>query len=174
MQKDQNQQGNRGSIVGNENGAVLIAALMILVLLTIIGIASTMVSNTEIQISTNELVYQQNFYRAEGATIEAAELLDGLADPKSSPPAWLEPDIDQISNTDIHNDAFWISGLSDTIPQASSTLDNTNFVVLSEGIVSGTSLGMGSSKVHAYSVFGRSAPPNRGATIIEIGYLKAF
>ena len=158
----------------NESGVVLVGAILILVLLTIVGVVSTNISNTEIKTAFNEIVYQQNLYRAEGATIEAVELLDGVVNPKSNPPAWLEPDLDQITNADINDNGFWQSGLSGTMPQASSSLDDTNFVVVSEGIVSGTSLGMGSSKVHAYSVFGRSAPPNRGATIIEIGYLKAF
>jgi Tfp pilus assembly protein PilX len=165
---------NSASTLKNENGVVLVAAILILVLLTIVGVVSTNISNTEIKTAFNEIVYQQNLYRAEGATMEAVELLDGIADPKTSPPSWLEPDLDQITNADINDNAFWQSGLSGTMPQASSSVDDTNFVVVSEGIVSGTSLGMGSSKVHAYSVFGRSAPPNRGATIIEIGYLKAF
>lgn len=165
---------NSASTLKNENGMVLVAAILILVLLTIVGVVSTNISNTEIKTAFNEILYQQNLYRAEGATMEAVELLDGVADPKTNPPSWLEPDLDQITNADINDNAFWQSGLSETMPQASSSVDDTNFVVVSEGIVSGTSLGMGSSKVHAYSVFGRSAPPNRGATIIEIGYLKAF
>ena len=165
---------NSTSTLNNENGVVLVGAILILVLLTIVGVVSTNVSNTEIKTAFNEIVYQQNLYRAEGATIEAVELLDDIADPKTTPPAWLEPDLDEITNANIYDTAFWQSGLSGTVPQASSFLDDTNFVVVSDGIVAGSSLGMGSSKVHAYSVFGRSAPPNRGATIIEIGYLKAF
>lgn len=165
---------NSASILKNEDGMVLVSAILILFLLTIIGVVSTNISNTEIKTAFNEVVYQQNLYRAEGATIEAVKLLDDIADPKSSPPSWLEPDLNQITNADVNDNTFWVSGLSGTMPQASSTLNDTNFVVVSEGILSGTSLGMGSSKVHAYSVFGRSAPPNRGATIIEIGYLKAF
>jgi hypothetical protein len=165
---------NSASILQNESGAVLVGALLILVLLTIIGVVSTNISNTEIKTASNEIVYQQNLYRAEGATIEAVELLDGIADPKTNPPSWLEPDVDEITNTDINDHTLWESGLSGTMPQSSSTLSDTRFVVVSDGLISGTSLGMGSAKVHAYSVFGRSAPPNRGATIIEIGYLKAF
>jgi hypothetical protein len=165
---------NNATVLKNEDGAVLVGAILILVLLTIVGVVSTNISNTEIQTAFNETIYQQNLYRADGATIEAVELLDGIADPKGNPPTWLEPDLGQISDADIEDNAFWVSGLSGTVPQASATLDDTRFTVVSDGIVSGTSLGMGSSKVHAYSVFGRSAPPNRGATIIEIGYLKAF
>jgi hypothetical protein len=165
---------NSASTLTNEDGVVLVAAILILVLLTIIGVVSMNISSTEIKTSFNEVIYQQNLYQAEGATMEASELLDGIADPKSSPPSWLEPDLNQITNTDINDNMLWQSGLSGTTPQASSTLADTQFIVVSEGVVGGTSLGLGSSKVHAYSVFGRCAPPNRGATIVEIGYLKAF
>ena len=161
-------------ILKNENGTVLVPAILILVLLTIVGVAATNISNTEIKTSFNEIVHQQNFYRAEGAITEAVDLFDGIANPKYSSPYWVETELNQITNNQINDNTFWISGHSGTIPQTSATLDDTNFVVVSKGIVSGTSLSMGSSKVHSYSVYGRSAPPNRGATIIEIGYLKAF
>ena len=42
------------SILKNEEGAVIIAALLVLVLLTIIGIASTNISNTEVKIAAHE------------------------------------------------------------------------------------------------------------------------
>ena len=172
---------NSTSILKNEDGGVLVAAILILVLLTIIGVVSTTISNTEINTAFNEIIYQQNLYRAEGAIIEAVERLDRELDPKTNPPSWLEPDRNEITRDDIKDREFWVSGLSGTIPQSatldnpSSTLDdNTDFVVVSEGLYKGSSLGMGGSRVHKYSVFGRSAPPNRGETIIEIGYLKAF
>jgi len=49
----------------NENGYVIIIALMILSILTIIGTASLRTSITETQISTNSLIYHMNFYAAE-------------------------------------------------------------------------------------------------------------
>jgi Tfp pilus assembly protein PilX len=42
--------------VNNEKGSVIVAALMILVALTIIGIAATNMSSTESSISTNSLL----------------------------------------------------------------------------------------------------------------------
>ncbi len=160
------------SILKSEDGAAIIAAIMILVLLSIIGIASTNVSNTEVQIAGQEVIYQQNLYQAEGAAIEAAQQLDGILNPKSAPPAWIETTLDVVTDTDIYDNNFWAGGGS-VVPQP-SLLADSSFVVVSEGIVDGSSLGMHSSKVHAYAVYGRSAPPNRGATVIELGYLKAF
>ena len=43
--------------MNNEDGSVIIAALLVLVLLTIVGIASTNVSNTEIQIASHTTAY---------------------------------------------------------------------------------------------------------------------
>ena len=153
----------------NENGVVVIAALMMLVLLTIISFASTRVSNTEVQIAGNEVMYQQNFYRAEGTTIEALELLEGIDDPKETAPAWLETDLDVVTEQDIET---WQFGGAPA-PQT-ATLPDSSFVVVSEGISSGSSLDMGSTKVHSFAIYGRCAPANRGSTNIQIGYRKAF
>jgi type IV pilus assembly protein PilX len=59
----------------NEQGSVIVAALMILVLLTIIGIAATNMSTTEIGISTNSLLYERAFYAAEAGLEHAKESL---------------------------------------------------------------------------------------------------
>ena len=166
------------SLLKNENGGVvIISAIMVLALLTIIGIASVNISNTEIKIAGYESVYQRNFYNAEGATIETVELMEDIANPKTAAPAWLEPNIDVVTPADILSGNFWQAGNGTVTPQASAALINTQFLAVSEGIkggASGTSLAMGSSKVHRYTIYGRSAPPNRGVTVIQIGYLKAF
>jgi hypothetical protein len=52
-------------------------------------------------------------------------------------------------------------------------LPDSQYVVAYQGIVAG-SLGIGSTKKHAYAVYGRSAPPNRGEAIVQVGYLVAF
>jgi hypothetical protein len=161
------------SILKDEKGVVLITALMILVLLTIIGIASTTVSNTETKIATSEAVYQQNFYRAEGATMEAVEQMESLPDPKTADPGWLWASLGTFTEDNLYDSPFWEGSMSDATPEP-STLSDTRFVVVSEGIAAGSSLDMGSSKIHGYIIYGRCAPPKRGATIVEIGYLKAF
>jgi len=153
----------------NQDGSVIIAALLMLVLLTIVGIASTSVSNTEVQIAGHTTAYQQNFYRAEGATIEAATLLDGIADPNLTPPAWLEPGVDQITDAQIND---W-EGLS-TVTPGNSSLDDTQYVGVYTGVVSGNTLNMGSSTIHGYRIYGRCSPPKRGAAVVQIGYLIAF
>jgi Tfp pilus assembly protein PilX len=157
----------------NQHGAVLYGVLMVLLLLTIIGIASTKVSNTEVQTSTNELIYQQNFYRAEGATMEAAELLEAIPDPsKATTATWLDRVVHSVADSTIRTWSF--GGSPAPKSSASLALTDASFIALSEGVAKGSSLDVESSKVHGYAIYGRSAPPNRGATTIGIGYLKAF
>jgi len=150
------------------------AAVMILVLLTIIGIASVNISNTEVQIAGQQSVYLRNFYNAEGATLELIELLANTSNPKTAGLDWLELNIDTVTADNILDRSFWQSGTATVTPQSSATLADTRFVAVSEGVVSGTSLAMSSTKKHAYTIYGRAAPPNRGETIIQIGYLMAF
>jgi len=58
------------SIVNNQQGSVIIIAMIILVLLTIIGITATTTSITEVQISTNAVLHNTAFYTADSG-IEA-------------------------------------------------------------------------------------------------------
>jgi Tfp pilus assembly protein PilX len=153
----------------NQHGAVLYGVLMVLLLLTIIGIASTKVSNTEVQISGNELIYQQNFYRAEGACMEGAERLEAIADPSATPPTWLDNVLLDVTDSQIRT---WQFG---AVPAPrTSVLPDTSLIALAQGIVHGSSLDVESSKVHGYAIYGRSAPSGRGATTVGIGYQKAF
>ena len=148
---------------------MLCGVLMVLLLLTIIGVASTKVSNTEVQISGNELVYQQNFYRAEGAAMEAAELLEAETNPSETPPTWLANVPHDVTDSEIR---IWSFGGSPA-PRV-SVLADTSLIALAEGIVHGSSLDLETSKVHSYAIYGHSAPSRKGATTVQVGYLKAF
>ncbi len=165
---------NEKAWLSNEEGSVLILALIMLVLLTMIGISATTTSMIETRIAGNERVYKRNFYAAEAAVMQGAQNME-QTDLQNPRPTWLgllgavnEPD-------DIRLTSFWDTSL-DPLPQA-SVIPNTLFVATSRGYAGGaqgTSLAMGTSKVHTYSVFGRCQPSNSGPTIIEIGYRKAF
>lgn len=61
-----------------EQGSITIVALLILVVLTILGIALSRTTTLDLRIGTNELVRKQNFYVAEGGVYrEAAEVGEG-------------------------------------------------------------------------------------------------
>ncbi len=137
------------SLLKNEGGSVaIICAILILALLTITGVASVRVSNTEVRIAGQEGVYLENFYNAEGATLETAELLENIANPKTAGLPWLEPNIGTVTAADIYDKSFWQAGNGTVTPQASTALADSQFVAVSEGVMSGksgTSLSMGSS-----------------------------
>jgi Tfp pilus assembly protein PilX len=162
------------SIFNNEEGSVIIAALMVLVLLTIIGIASTNVSNTEVKIATHGLIHQQNFYRAEGATMEAVLQMESMATPSFN---WLTKTVTSteylLNSGDLYESTFWESGSAEATP-AGSTFSDTNYAGAYGGLLKGEPLEIGSTKRHRYAIYGRSAPRNRGAVTIEIGYIKAY
>ena len=97
-----------------------------------------------------------------------------IADPKASLPSWLELNLGVVTEADAGDHGFWQDGTGTVVPESSAILNDSRFVVVSEGIVLGSSLDMGSSKVHGYTIYGRCAPPRRGATVVELGFLKAF
>jgi len=59
----------------NEDGYIIIAALLILALLTIISVSAINMSTTELKIATNELLYEKAFYAAEAGLQHLTELL---------------------------------------------------------------------------------------------------
>jgi hypothetical protein len=92
----------------NENGFVLVTTLMVLCLLTIIGIASTSISNTELKISSNYYVHEKMFYAADSISAVAPMLgKDKTFHPESEylNVDWLGENDMQIGEiTDLHSE----------------------------------------------------------------------
>ena len=159
----------------NENGSVLIVALIILVLLTLIGISATTTSEIETKIAGNERVFKRNLYLAEAGAMHGAQDLEDIGNPKTNPPAYLHPTT--VDYTDIRDDA-WFS--ANSLNSTADTDGNTRLLASSLGIAGGkkgSSLDVDVSKVHAYNIYGRwhnAAIPSKGRVIVEVGYRKAF
>ena len=155
----------------NEDGSVLIVALIILVLLTLLGIFAGRTSEVEIQIAANDMRYKRNLYSAEAVALECGQIIrdaDSL-DPGSL--TWLHS-MGVVSRNDILDDTFWAGN-----SQQSADDSNARYLAVVEGIAEQTSLDMTKSQVHAYSVYGRwsnAANPNEGRGIVNLGYKKAF
>ena len=161
------------SALKNEDGSVLVVALVILVLLTIAGMTSNRTSSTDMLIANNEKVYKQNLFLAEAVAMEAIQSMEDT-DLEDSPPAWLTTDLNSISEADVLNDGNWTAGFSDGTNAVQSTLSTAaRYVAVSAGIDPGTGLGMGGSRVYSYQIFGRGNQ-NNGRSIILVGYRKAF
>jgi hypothetical protein len=153
--------------LNNEDGYFLIlATLMILVLLTILGVASSRTANTEITVAANEMVYQRNFYMAEGALMEAIDNLANTSDLINNPPPWFESNAGSLTEGNVAD--YW-----DTIAEESSVDDtgNTRFVAGLEGYGQG-SLDVDKITIVAIGVYGRCQ--RNGVTTIKVGYLKAY
>ena len=94
----------RGGLINNSNGGVTVAALLILVVLTIIGISSISTSNMEVQIATNDKVHKMAFYAADGG----AELGTELLELNIACPSGFANDNLQINNVNIVDKDFWM------------------------------------------------------------------
>lgn len=62
------------TLIRNEEGSVIVLALVLLVLLTILGISATQTSTIEVQIASNERHAVQNLYQAEAGDHYALEI----------------------------------------------------------------------------------------------------
>lgn len=66
--------------IANEQGSVLIIALMLMAVLAILGVVASNTSITEMRVASNEQSYNQTFYAADGGWQEAPAILNRLID----------------------------------------------------------------------------------------------
>jgi len=161
----------------NENGYFLImATLMILVLLTILGIAASRPANTEIAVAANELVYQRNFYLAEGAVMEAVEELIRDSDLYDGSLEWLDAVPGALTEQNVAT--YWKEAEEGgVIAEKSNDLDdtgNTRYVAGLEAnpVQTGSSLDMDRPRAYALGVYGRCQ--RNGSATIKVGYIKIY
>jgi type IV pilus assembly protein PilX len=162
---------NEISRVKNEEGSVLIVALIVLVLLTLLGIFATRTTEVEMQIAGNDLRYKRNIYSAEAVAMECAQNIKDTAVLDTGALAWLHG-MGGVSRANVLDDTFWASN-----SQQSTADSNTRYMAVVEGIAEQTSLDMTKSRLHMYAIYGRrhnDSNPNEGRSIVNIGYKKAF
>ena len=127
--------------VNNENGFVLVISLLILLILVVLGVAATNTTTLELEISGNEKVARKNFYKAESKAFQGAQ---DLYDNHSLTPL---PDPDEDPDED-----------PSTPPQPEY------FERVFEGVTSGNSLGMDTSRLYDYKSLGHG-----GDAKVEVG-----
>jgi len=163
------------SLLKNENGYLaIIGALVILSLITVISISASRVANTEVSMARNEVVYQRNFYLAEGAALEAADHLTHYGNLRENTQAWMEMATGEL---DIDNVKYsWDNTLAngDTVIPEPSEVDprHTLFIIGHEGTAIGFSIDMDKPTVHAIAIYGRCEWD--GVSIIKMGYQAAY
>ena len=73
---------------GSQEGYIIIAAVMVLALLTIIAVSALNVSTTEVKIAANELLYEKTFYAAESGLQHLKQLMRNLVVNSGTAPNW--------------------------------------------------------------------------------------
>ena len=160
----------------NEDGFVLVTAMVMLVILTLLGTFALNATKFELQIAGNDRMHKKIFYLAESAANEGAQNLETEDDadnlrPKLSTKSWLHEE-NKIANLEDPDSAdlslFDDSGLTDPSAQV-------KMAAVGLGIVRGdkaSSLTLtSSSAVYAFQLYGYSQERN-GQVIIELGYKK--
>ena len=165
-----------------ERGSVLVISLILLVLLTMIGITASKTSEIEIMIAGNERVYKQNFYIAEGAAMQGAQIME-LTDLENVGLPWLM-DEDNKNGFGTELPAAAHSDIQAFIHESDNWTDNFSSVLgglpgearvlaLSKGVVPTSSWKMTSPKVYGFEVYGRSRERS-GEGLVSVGYRKAY
>ena len=150
-------------------------ALVLLLLLTMIGIAATMTSEVEIRIAGNEITYKENLYYAEGSAMAGVQMLQNETDNtvlKDLTLNWLHA---SLPDANITSDVNWDpdnNNANEALPDGGGY---TGYLAVYQGIDPGGSLDIGgtTTSLHIYKIYGRSAR-NNGEAIIELGYKKRF
>jgi len=158
----------------NEEGSILVVALILLVALTILGITIATTSEVEIQIAGNERLYKENLYNAEAAAMECAQTMDETADLDPAVIAWIKP-IGTVTLANIRDDA-WFDANSTAVDAAIDPDGNTRYLAVEEGVAEGTSLDMTKTTLRSYAIYGKrynSGNPSQGRSIVKIGFRKA-
>jgi hypothetical protein len=166
---------NTQQILSDEKGYMaILASLMILALLTILGVAASKSANTEVMMTGNEIRYQRNFYRAEGAAMEAADILKNASNLADALPDWIEPMADKLTIDNFTD--YWenSSAGGDTVIPRPSSIDpnHTLFIAGKEKGASGHSLDSSKPTIHSLAIYGRCEW--NGVTTIKLGYLVAY
>lgn len=153
------------SNIANEDGAILVIILMIMAVFSVIGVAATDSTITELQVVRNENIYKRNLYNAEAAAIEAVRQLETNNLEDNIPTYMLTYDSAVEGMEPPTDPADWTD--------ATSIATETEVTAIPLGIDEQSSLALGGAQVHKYEVYGMNTEGN-GQVIVGIGYNKPY
>lgn len=155
----------------NEEGSVILIALIVLVAITMIGIVSMDDTSVELKIVRNEAIYRHNLYKAESAVIEAAQFMDDNNLSINYP--W----IPSVGATFFEDPNSWTaanSNLSNNMNNPADPNNNTRYAARLNKVV-GSKKMTATSSLYAYSVYGLfDSTAGQGRTLIKMGYNKRY
>jgi hypothetical protein len=153
-------------IVTEENGSVMVLALMIMAIVSIIGVLTITTSTVEVQIASYDRNAREIFYRAEGAAMEVAQRIESETDDLKDRASveWLND-----NDVDFTDPDQWTGDQSDP----SGALD-ADYAANDMGIAEGSSLDISKeTNLHRFNVFGLYAS-GKDRKLIEMDYRKRF
>ena len=160
----------------NEEGSVIIMALIVLVALTMIGIVSTDNTVVELQIVRNETIYRQNFYKAESAVIDGAQVMED-ADLTVAIP-WIQTLATAANMEVVGNwDTTPFTGNAQLSNNMNNPLDLNNNVSYAAVFIKkiGSKKMTNPSSLYLYNVYGLfDSTSGQGRSMIRMGYNKRF
>jgi len=177
-------------ILKSENGSVMVVGMLVLMLASLIGIAAITTSTIEVEVTANDKIRKEDFYRAEGAAMLAAQLLEDEKDdralqdmpygqpdpenPAAPPNLWFRENLEGFPDPDnVANDYNWEPYLNGSGEAPLDDNGGTRFMALYKGFSQGGTCRMDGQAVHTIAVYGRSKR-ERGSAMIEIGYKKRY
>ena len=184
--------------IHNEQGAVLVVSLMMLVILSIMGAFAMTISMIEQKVTLNSEVFQHNFYSVEGTTLEAAAKIDNTSDTillnSGAFPAWLRaqnPAINmrfsnQWPSALIAPAGTTLNGVPTNLtppayaPDGTSAGDRIWNAAIDNGICAGGSLTDPTKEEHCYDVYGMydikrgAGKAYTGRMMMTVGYKKVL
>lgn len=183
--EEQEQETGRAALLTNEDGSVIILALIMLMLLTMVGTSATNTSSIEIQVAGNERNYKQIFFRTEAAAMQTSQRIQ---DAPTHTESWIHEDDENVTYLDPANHDWshsattavkdWyfndISKWVDLSASPGAQYQNTYSLVLYTGVAPWSSLDMTSqTQVRAFSIYGQLQDNARNERmIIETGFAR--
>ena len=166
----------RIELLANENGSIMVVTLIILALTTMLGVAASITTSIELQISGNDKRHTENFYKAEAAAMVGAAAIEEFT---SKPELIGLPENEQL---DVNDENNWdLDKAAAEAPDDISDDDHdARYLPTLVAHPPGGDAGMLGKKVHVFAIYGRSirVNPNSnkklGEVIVEIGYKKWF
>lgn len=196
-----NQEPSGRTLLANEEGSVIILALVMLMLLTLVGTSATNTSSIEIQVAGNERDYTRNFFKTEAAMMQGAQQVQSSDshDEDFIRPSQFAYNAATFAPNNPSTSLDRFSRLLDqagtssaTIPEGPDSLGyrtwidleaekggnyaNSYYMVVHTGVAAGASLDMtGTSQLHAFNVYGQLYDAtNNERMIVETGYGKRY
>jgi Tfp pilus assembly protein PilX len=169
--------------IGNQEGSVIVLALILLVLLTLLGISATRTSTIEVQIAANERQAVQNLYQAESGNYYALEISDSWMSSDflsaAETAAYVDSSVDSSLSVDIDGDdtddvTIEIRCIEDTGTPVDILSDEANNLPTQQHI-SPPPVGSGYS-LNDYEIrrYGITATSTNGSSPVQVGVYKVF